>query len=257
MTEKNTADPPKGNGFLWTLLLVITVSTVAGLMFWKFMKGSNHPRPRGEKINNTSTGGQASADVQDPDGSIFAAASPEDPTKKAPWFDPAGPGLGAVPEFLYTGEDGLPFGSGQLKDKVWILDFIFTSCQGPCPAMSAEVGRLRDDLKDAADVHFVSFTVDPVKDTPEVLSKYASGYGGTQGRWHLLTGPRSEVFTLAKGTFKVGADLLDPNDPTNILHSTRFFLVDRNLVIRGRYASEDPAQMQQLRADAKLLASKK
>ncbi len=79
---------------------------------------------------------------------------------------------GTVPTFQLTNQNGQPFGSGQLAGKIWIADFIYTTCPGPCPMISGRMSELQKPLE-KSDVHLVSFSVDPKKDTPAVLSDYA------------------------------------------------------------------------------------
>src|SRR5256714_10767981 len=79
---------------------------------------------------------------------------------------------GTVPGFQLTNQNGQPFGSAQLAGKIWIADFIYTTCPGPCPMISSRMSELQKPLQ-KTDVHLVSFSVDPEKDTPEVLRGYA------------------------------------------------------------------------------------
>lgn len=239
MTDKNTAVPSNGNGFLWSFLLVVALSTAGGLIFWKWMKGSNHPRPKGEPM----------AELEIPTES--------DDSAQKPGYKPEGAGYGPVAPFSLTNHDGTAVTLESLKGKTWIADFVFTRCSATCPPMSAEMSRLRADLKDSANIYFVSFSVDPANDTPEVLTQYAANYGGADSRWYFLTGDRKVIYNVALNSFKVGMDLQNPNDPTSVLHSTRFFLVDGAGTIRGRYASEELEQMKQLRKNAREIAEKK
>ena len=85
--------------------------------------------------------------------------------------------------------------SRQLAGKIWIADFIFTTCPGPCPIISTRMGELQRPLE-KTDVHLVSFTVDPEKDTPEVLRAYAEKLHARPQRWDFLTGPRDTIHSL-------------------------------------------------------------
>jgi len=75
---------------------------------------------------------------------------------------------GTVPSFQLVNQNGQPFGSAQLTGKIWIADFIYTTCPGPCPMISSRMSELQKPLE-KTDVHLVSFSVDPEKDTPKVL----------------------------------------------------------------------------------------
>src|SRR5882762_1931461 len=110
---------------------------------------------------------------------------------------------GAVPGFQLTNQNGQPFGSAQLSGKIWIADFIFTACPGPCPMISSRMSELQKPLG-KTDVHLVSFSVDPKKDTPEVLRGYAEKLHAQPQRWDFLTGPKATIYDLSKNGFKLG-----------------------------------------------------
>jgi protein SCO1/2 len=114
--------------------------------------------------------------------------------------------------------------------------------------MSARMRRLQNDLADLPDVRFVSFTVDPDNDTPEVLTEYAKRFQARAGRWYFLTGPMEDLNRLCRETFLLG-DVKGKLD-----HSTRFVLVDRHGVVRGYYVSADNEDMRKLDADIRSLA---
>ena len=89
-----------------------------------------------------------------------------------------------VPAFTLTDQAGEEFRSdAALKGKVWIADFIFTTCTGPCPRMSSQMKRVQTELKDLPGVELVSFTVDPDNDTPSALAEYAKRFAADTSRW--------------------------------------------------------------------------
>jgi protein SCO1/2 len=154
---------------------------------------------------------------------------------------------GAVPNFQLVNQDGQPFGSAQLLGKIWIADFIFTTCPGPCPMISTRMGELQKPLE-KTDVHLVSFTVDPAKDTPEVLRGYAERLHAQLGRWDFLTGPQSTIYNLSRNGFKLAVS--DGREETGTpVHSTRMVLVDRHGEIRGYYEATEPDGVTKLLAD--------
>jgi protein SCO1/2 len=146
-----------------------------------------------------------------------------------------------------TDSEGLPFNDRQLADKVWIADFIYTQCPGPCPVMSSKMHRLSEQLKDDPDVRLVSFSVDPVHDTPPVLNGFAHNFGGPTKQWSFLTGTPETVHQIAYTTFHMG-DIISKMD-----HSTRFALVDKNGFVRGYYDSNDPNDLATLLKDVEAL----
>ena len=154
---------------------------------------------------------------------------------------------GTVPPFQLVNQNGQAFGSAQLAGKMWIADFIFTTCPGPCPMISTRMGELQKPLA-KTDVHLVSFSVDPEKDTPEVLRKYAETLHATPGRWDFLTGPKAAIYKLSHDGFKLAVS--DGSEDAGIpVHSTRLVLVDRQGQIRGYYDAAEPDAVTKLVAD--------
>src|SRR5438128_9396431 len=155
---------------------------------------------------------------------------------------------GTVPEFVLLNQDGKNFGSAQLRGKIWMPDFIYTTCPGPCPMISSRMSELQKPLE-KTDVHLVSFSVDPEKDTPEVLRSYAERLQAQSGRWDFLTGPKSAIYKLSHDGFKLAVS--DGSDAQGIpVHSTRMVLVDRRGEIRGYYDAAEADAMTKLLADA-------
>lgn len=154
---------------------------------------------------------------------------------------------GPVPSFELTNQDGQPFGSRQLAGKIWIADFIFTSCPGPCPMVSSRMSELQKPLE-KTDVHLVSFSVDPEKDTPKVLRGYAEKLDAQPARWDFLTGSKSTIYELSKNGFKLAVS--DGSEEAGgPVHSTRMVLVDRHGEIRGYYEATAADAVTKLIAD--------
>jgi protein SCO1/2 len=157
------------------------------------------------------------------------------------------PVYGTVPAFELVNQDSQPFGSQQLAGKIWIADFIFTTCPGPCPIISTRMSELQKPLA-KSDAHLVSFSVDPEKDTPEVLRVYADKLRITPLRWDFLTGERSAIYSLSRDGFKLG--ISDGSEESSgPVHSTRFVLVDGRGNIRGYYDALAPDGVTKLLAD--------
>lgn len=167
------------------------------------------------------------------------------------------PILGKIPDFSLTERSGAPVTQADLHGKVWIADFIFTHCAGPCPRMSAHMQKLQSSLQDLDDVRLVSFSVDPDRDRPEVLTQYGARYGADPEKWLFLTGNKDEIYRLARQHFHLGVDEIAPaerEDPNQaIRHSTKFVLIDREGQIRAYYDSEE--KIERLISDARGLIS--
>ena len=154
---------------------------------------------------------------------------------------------GKVPHFQLVNQEGRFFDSSQLVGKIWIADFIYTTCPGPCPMISMRMSELQKPLE-KTDVHLVSFSVDPEKDTPEVLRVYAEKLQADPKRWDFLTGPKSAIYKLSHDGFKLAVS--DGSDAEGIpVHSTRMVLVDRHSEIRGYYEATQADAVTKLLAD--------
>ena len=154
---------------------------------------------------------------------------------------------GKLPSFQLTNQNGQAFGSGQLAGKIWIADFIYTTCPGPCPMISSRMSELQKPLENS-DVHLVSFSVDPEKDTPAVLRDYAAKLQAQPGRWDFLTGSKSAIYKLSHDGFKLAVS--DGSAEQGLpIHSTRMVLVDRRGQIRGYYDAVEADAITNLVAD--------
>jgi len=163
------------------------------------------------------------------------------------------PVYGKLPDFEFTERAGNTVGSRKLGGKVWIADFIFTRCAGPCPMMTWNMSQLQTMLQDVDDVRLVTFTVDPEFDTPQVLTEYARRFQAGKDRWFFLTGKTDAIRKLAQENFKLTAVQHISPDENDILHSTHFILVDAKGYIRGYYNSADPEVFSRIVADVRKL----
>ena len=153
-----------------------------------------------------------------------------------------------VPAFDLVAQDAQPFHSGVLAGKIWVADFIYTTCPGPCPRMTSQMHEVQDAIAKMPDVKLVSFTVDPARDTPPVLADYAKVHGASSEHWYFLTGPETTLQKLDRDVFKLGS--LN----ASMEHSTRFVLVDRQSRIRGYYDTSEARAIPRLIDDIYALA---
>jgi protein SCO1/2 len=154
-----------------------------------------------------------------------------------------------LPDFSLIDQSGNPVTLHDLAGKVWVADFIFTNCGGTCPLMTEEMRKLQDALPPA--VHFVSFTVDPARDTSQILAAYAQEHGANRDRWSFLTGDKQDLFDICIKGFKLPLDTEGGTPSEPIAHSTRFVLVDKKGDIRGYYSGTEEDELKRLAADAK------
>lgn len=160
------------------------------------------------------------------------------------------PVMSPLPSFALVEATGRTVTADDLRGRPWVADFMFTRCGGACPAMTARMAALRRQSPE--DVVFVSITVDPAHDTPEVLGRYARRAGAGPG-WLFLTGPQDALYRLAIEGFKLGVEEVPPERQPRgdgpFLHSSHFVLVDGRGYVRGYYDSTDEDALVRLRRD--------
>lgn len=150
---------------------------------------------------------------------------------------------GTVPPFQLIAQTGQPFNSSELAGKIWVADFIFTNCPGVCPRMTAQMHQVQEAAHHMPNVHLVSFTVDPARDTAPVLAAYAKAHHAAHEQWTFLTGPQATLNDLCRNTFKLG------DVDGSLTHSTRFILIDGQSRIRGYYDTSDRDSIPKLVSD--------
>ena len=214
--------------WVWGILILFAVALGSYILAVSSLRGGPQGRRSnpGVEIASTSLGTLSRNDAE---GKILAI-------------------FGKAPEFSLVERSRKTLSKENLSGKPWIADFIFTRCAGQCPLMSLQMKKLQNLLGPETQFRFVSFTVDPERDTPEVLAEYADRYEADKDRWFFLTGPLTEINRLLKEFF------LSPVEQP-AMHSIRFILVDAQGQIRGYYDSSDPGSVNQLIHDARVIAS--
>ncbi|WP_299219606.1 SCO family protein [uncultured Aquimarina sp.] len=145
-----------------------------------------------------------------------------------------------VPEFAFLNQDSLLITNHDYKGKVYIVDFFFTSCPTICPKMTSNMVYLQNRLKNYENFGVASFTINPKRDSPSILKKYAENYEITDPDWNLLTGDREDLYDLANAGFNIYA-AENPEVPGGFEHNGYFALIDQEGYIRSRYdASGNP-----------------
>jgi protein SCO1 len=164
----------------------------------------------------------------------------------------------SVPNFSFPAHDGKTFSSDELKGKIVVADYFFTTCPGICKQMTGQMKRVEDyfatSTKFSSDWQILSFTVDPEKDTPDRLAEYALNKGVKTDKWKFLTGEKDSLYNLAINFFKLPAiDMGTDSQPEPFVHSERFILLDKEGFIRGYYDGTDTFSVNKLMNDALLL----
>jgi protein SCO1/2 len=183
-----------------------------------------------------------------------------DPANGVAVVQPDEPASGSLPKFFdaptfsLIDQQNTPFASTDLKGKVWVSQFIFTTCQSICPMMMAKMAALQKTIDPR--VQLISFSVDPKTDRPPVLLAKANSLGAQYPRWRFLTNPdgdKTSISNVVSGMFEAKPG---PTDPQT-MHSERFFLIDGNGKCRGVYSSTTPGSMQLLTQDAATVLAEK
>ncbi|RFC45554.1 MAG: protein SCO1/2 [Verrucomicrobia bacterium] len=138
-----------------------------------------------------------------------------------------------VPAFELVDQESRVFNSAQMLGKIWVVDFFYTSCPGPCPALTSRLSEVHRSFSGENRIGFLSISSDPEKDQPAVLKKYAEKFNA-DSRWLFLTGQTSAIFSLANQGFKLSLTRTEGGvEP--VTHSTRLVLVDGSGWVRGFY----------------------
>jgi protein SCO1/2 len=157
-----------------------------------------------------------------------------------------------IADFKLTNQYGEEISGNTVKNKIYVANFFFATCQSICPEMSTNLQDVQKEFAKDDSVLILSHSVNPLHDTVEVLLNYAGMYGAAKNKWHLLTGNKKTIYDLAKNSYLVNA-LEDDGTPEGFLHSELFLLIDTKGRIRGMYDGTDKAQVQKLIADLKTL----
>ena len=154
-----------------------------------------------------------------------------------------------VPNFSFTDQDGEEFDNLAFKNKITVLDFIFTNCTGPCPTMTLNMYDLYNNFKNVPEVQFISITVDPANDTSERLKEYSQNIGVIDNRWKFLHSKMSDVKSLKQDGFMLYAGELPMG------HAIKFVLIDQNGKIRKYYDGTDEMSQKVLNKDITVLVN--
>jgi protein SCO1/2 len=147
--------------------------------------------------------------------------------------------INVVPPFVLTERSGRTITNNDLFGKIWVADFVYTTCPGPCPLVTASMARLQKAVAQDPQVQLVTLTVDPTTDTPAVLAAYADKFGASKDRWWFLTGSEKQMYALIRDGFflPVVDNRGAPPEPGQftVTHSTQVAVVDAGGVVRGYF----------------------
>lgn len=138
-----------------------------------------------------------------------------------------------VPSFLMTNQDNLKISNEDFNNKVYVVEFFFTTCPSICPIMNKNMKRLESRFGDRKDFGIASFTIDPDHDTPEILKQYSELYDVFSKNWHFLTSDKKNVYELSNNGFNIFSSI-NPEVAGGFEHQGYFALIDKKGYIRSR-----------------------
>ena len=170
-----------------------------------------------------------------------------------------------IPDFNFMNQDSVMISNQTLQNSIYVADFFFTRCPSICPALTRNMARMQQSFShynegrrviDSSIVNFVSFSIDPERDTVAALKKYADKYGVDHDNWWFLTGPKKTIYDFALNELKLG--LVDGEGiDTSFIHSQKMVLIDKDHIVRGYYNGLDTLDLRVLSRDIALLMLEK
>ncbi len=158
-----------------------------------------------------------------------------------------------IGDFQLTDQWGNAVDSSLLSGKIYVADFFFTTCPSICIDMGKNFQKIQAAYQDEPRVNLVSHTVMPEVDSVEVMHAYGQRMGAIQGKWHLLTGEKRELYRLARRQYFAVMEEGSSFDEHDFIHTENVILIDENKRIRGFYDGTDDLQMSQLITDIQVL----
>ncbi len=160
-----------------------------------------------------------------------------------------------IPEFNLTNQSGETITRDEVEGKIYVVDFFFASCSGICPKLTTNMGIVQHEFADNDQVLLLSHSVTPTLDTVRQLRAFANTMGVIDGKWHLLTGDRNQIYDLGKNYYFAEENLGLETSEATFIHTENFLLIDQNGYIRGVYNGLNTTSVQQLIKDIKTLNS--
>ena len=161
-----------------------------------------------------------------------------------------------IGEFSFINQDKQVIGLKDVKGKVFVAEYFFTTCQTICPRMNDQMQRVQAAFKDESNFRILSFTVNPEVDTVEQMKRFAQEHNAIAGKWHFLTGDKTKLYEAARKYFFLlkKSEVENQGDVgSDFIHTNNFVLIDREQRIRGYYDGTNPKEVDKLINDAKLI----
>lgn len=160
-----------------------------------------------------------------------------------------------IADFSLTNQNGQTVTQEDYKNKIYVADFFFTTCQTICPIMTDHMVKIQEKVKNDPNIMLLSHSVTPKIDTVAQLKKYALEKGVNDKKWNLVTGNKKEIYDLARKSYLAAKDT--PYNEYDLIHTENFVLVDKKKRIRGFYDGTDPEAIEELMDDIEILEKEK
>lgn len=172
------------------------------------------------------------------------------------WIAPSDPGYGSIhriASFSFTDQSGRTVSEKTFRGKIYVADFFFTSCPGICKQLTNNLGIVQDAFANDTSVLLLSHSVTPDMDSVPVLRQYAKTYKVQPNKWHLVTGNRDSIYTIARKSYFADEDLGLAKNSNDFLHTENLLLIDRQGRIRGVYKGTSLKDINDMIGDIKML----
>lgn len=158
-----------------------------------------------------------------------------------------------IPAFSFINQSGEKVTEQTVKNKIYVANFFFTNCPGICKRLTNNISLVQEAFKGDDAVLILSHSVTPETDSVSRLQQYAKQYQINQQQWYLLTGTRSEIYTLARKSYFADEDLGEAQADNDFLHTENVLLIDKKRRIRGVYKGTSETDIRNLISDIKRL----
>ncbi|KJD36398.1 photosynthetic protein synthase II [Tamlana sedimentorum] len=157
-----------------------------------------------------------------------------------------------IANFSLVNQNGKTITQDDYKDKIYVADFFFTTCQTICPIMTKNMADIQKEIKDDDEVMLLSHSVTPEIDTVAQLKRYAKEKGVIDSKWNLVTGDKKQIYELARKSYLAVKDFGD-GGPFDMIHTENFMLIDKKRQIRGFYDGTNKDDIERLLNDIDIL----
>ncbi|WP_157208570.1 SCO family protein [Mariniflexile maritimum] len=161
-----------------------------------------------------------------------------------------------IANFKLINQNGKTITQNDYKNKIYVADFFFTTCQTICPVMTSHMADIQQEILNDDEVMLLSHSVTPEIDTVAQLKRYAIEKGVNDAKWNLVTGDKKQIYELARKSYLAVKDVGD-GGPFDMIHTENFMLIDKKKQIRGFYDGTNPEAINKLLEDIKILKQEK